>query len=148
MLKKYLDEKNILFLNATTKDNAISSMIDFLDKNNKLIDKESFKEAIHKREKIISTGIGMGVAIPHAKLKEYSDFFLLIGIQKKKGINWTSLDGSLVRIIFMIGGPEDNQNKYLKILSNLTSVIKDHSLRKQLVKMKTAKSIKDLFLKI
>ena len=62
------------------------------------------------------TGIGIGVAIPHAKLEGYSDFFIAIGVQKKKGIDWNALDGSDVKLIFMIGGPENKQTEYLKIL--------------------------------
>ena len=71
-----------------------------------------------KREKIVSTGIGMGVAIPHAKLPSFDRFFLAVGLQKvKDGIDWDALDGAPVRLIFMIGGPANQQTDYLKILS-------------------------------
>jgi len=70
-----------------------------------------------EREKIVSTGIGMGVAIPHAKLTSVEDFFIAIGILSK-GVQWNALDGGPVRLIFMIGGPDDKQTAYLQILSS------------------------------
>ena len=72
----------------------------------------------------------MGVAVPHAKMDNFTDFFIAVGIQKQKGLDWNALDKAPVRLIFMIGGPEDKQSEYLQILSLLTSAIKDVELRK------------------
>ena len=95
---------------------------------------KQFYNAIIKREQIVSTGIGMGVAIPHAKLEDFDHFFLAVGIQKvKEGIEWNALDGASVRLIFMIGGPADQQTEYLKILSCLTAAIKDETRRKHIL---------------
>src|SRR5262249_49087018 len=124
-ISNYLDERLVLFLNADTRDEALDQLVDLLEKAGKLKDSKVFHDAILEREKIVSTGIGLGVAIPHAKLQEYDKFFIAIGIQPKQGIEWNALDNSPVRLIFMIGGPDNKQTEYLKILSHLTMAIKN-----------------------
>ncbi len=137
-ISNYLHEELIVFLDQTTRDATIQFLVDLLDGVGRLKDKKAFHDALLEREKIVSTGIGLGIAIPHAKLEGYDDFFIAIGIQKNNGIDWKALDGSPVRIIFMIGGPENKQTEYLHILSRLTTAIKDPELRKQLLKASTA----------
>ncbi|KIC76173.1 hypothetical protein DB42_EA00450 [Neochlamydia sp. EPS4] len=129
-ISKYLDSRNILFMSAEDRDEALHAMVENLHQNRFLHDKEAFYQAILEREKVVSTGIGMGVAIPHAKLKGYESFFIAIGILQK-GVDWNSLDGSPVRIIIMIGGPDDKQTEYLQILSALTTAVKDENRRKK-----------------
>lgn len=145
MVSKYLDERLVAFLDVNSQSEALSELIDLLDRQGKLIEKQAFFHAILEREKIVSTGIGIGVAIPHAKLAAYRDFFIAIGIQKQRGIEWNALDGSLVRIIFMIGGPENQQTRYLKILSQLTLAIKDELRRKTLLKAQSPKEVIQVF---
>ncbi len=82
----------------------------------------------------------MGVAIPHAKLASYHDFFIAIGILEK-GLEWKALDGAPVRMIFLIGGPDDKQNEYLKILSLLTTILRDETLRKEMLAATAADEI-------
>ena len=137
----YLDPNCIVFLDADDRDEALSQLVDVLYQNNKITDKESFYKAILEREKIVSTGIGMSVAIPHAKLKGFDDFFIAIGMQKEKALEWNSLDKAPVRLIFMIGGPEDQQTEYLNILSKLTHLIKDETLRKKIFLLDSSNQI-------
>ena len=145
-ISSYLDERLIVFLEEETRDDAIARLIDRLDAEGALFNKENFHAAILEREKIVSTGIGIGVAIPHAKMPNCSDFFIAVGIQKSKGIDWNALDGSLVRLIFMIGGPDNKQTEYLKILSRLTQAIKDEGRRKRLLKCTSVPEVLDLFI--
>lgn len=141
----YLDSRLIAFLDVDTRDDAIQKLIDLLHEEGHLPNKEVFRKAIFYREQLVSTGIGMGVAIPHAKLKDFTDFFIAIGIQKKKGLDWNALDKAPVRLIFMIGGPEDRQTEYLQILSLLTSAIRDVDLRKKLLTAHSAEEAFELF---
>ena len=140
-----LDSQLISFLDVETRDEAIDALIDVLDQSGKLPDKKNFRRAIFDRETLVSTGIGMGIAVPHAKLKEFSNFSIAIGIQQKKGLEWNALDTAPVRIIFMIAGPDNKQSEYLQILSQLTSAIKDVNLRKALLKADSAQEVLSLF---
>lgn len=144
-ISDYLDSRLIVFLDADTQGEAIDALIDRLDEEGKLPDKETFRRAILHREKLVSTGIGMGVAIPHAKLPGFPDFFIAVGIQRKKGIDWNALDTAPVRLIFMIGGPDNKQTEYLQILSLLTSAIRDVDLRKTLLNARSPEEAEELF---
>ncbi len=140
-----LDSQLISFLDVETRDEAIDALIDLLDQSGKLPDKNKFRRAIFDREQLVSTGIGMGIAVPHAKLKEFSNFSIAIGIQQHKGLEWNALDTAPVRIIFMIAGPDNKQSEYLQILSQLTSAIKDVNLRKALLKADSPQEVLSLF---
>ncbi len=140
-ISEFLDERAIVFLKVATREEAIDYLIDTLESAGKLKDRQTFYQAIAEREKIVSTGIGLGVAIPHAKMEGYKNFFLAIGVKKNDGIEWNSLDGSPIHIVFMIGGPAEQQTVYLNILSKITHAIKDESRRKKILKAITAKDV-------
>lgn len=144
-ISNYLDPRLVSFLELSTRDEALRALVESLDAAGKLKDKERFYRAILEREKIVSTGVSMGVAIPHAKLEGYEDFFIAVGLQHKRGIEWNALDGAPVRLIFMIGGPENRQTDYLHILSKLTMAVKDEERRKKLFKAKTPEEVISLF---
>ncbi len=139
-----MDPELVAFLDADRRDEAIKALIDKIYRAGKLQDKSSFYEAIIEREKIVSTGIGMGAAIPHAKLPLYEDFFIAIGILRK-GLDWKAVDGTPVRVIFLIGGPDDKQTEYLQILSILTVAITDEQLRKKMLTLNSPEDIIGLF---
>lgn len=141
----YLDRRQVVFLDVSTRDEALQMLVDRLVETGKVHNKEAFLQAILERERIVSTGIGMGVAVPHAKMEGYDDFFIAIGISTKQGLEWNALDNAPVRLIFMIGGPTIKQTQYLKILSRLTLAIKDVEKRKKMLKAKTAEEVIALF---
>ncbi|MBA3958751.1 MAG: PTS sugar transporter subunit IIA [Parachlamydiaceae bacterium] len=143
-ISKYFDPQLVLFLEASTRDSALQSLVSQLDTCGKLKSASEFYHAIVEREKIVSTGIGMGVAIPHAKLPEYKDFFIAIAILQR-GVDWNSLDGVPVKLIFMIGGPDNKQTEYLQILSSLTTALKDEERRKKLLTLNSPAAIIGLF---
>lgn len=144
-ISNYLDIDLVVFLNAESRDDALQTLVEELSKSRKLPEKKTFFKAILEREKIVSTGIGMGVALPHAKLKDLKEFFIVIGIQKNQGLDWKAIDKAPVRIIFMIGGPDDRSSEYLQILSSLTKGIKDEEVRKKLLKASTSEEVIKLF---
>lgn len=139
----YLDPALIAFIDVATRDEALNALITLAEENHKVSDKNEFYDAIIDREKIVSTGIGMAVAIPHAKLATYDDFFISIAILAR-GVDWNTIDGSPVRIVFMIGGPDDKQTEYLQILSGITSAVKEEERRKKIINASTPKEVMDL----
>lgn len=143
-MSTYLNPEAIRFIDASSRDEAITNLVDSLSIAFSLKNKEEFYSAVLEREKVASTGIGMGVAIPHAKLSIYNDFFIAIGVLKK-GINWNSMDGQDVRLIFLIGGPDDKQSHYLNLLSQLTLYLRDEDVRKKILSLQTPEQIIDVF---
>lgn len=140
---KFIKEENIIFLDSKNKKEAIFELIDLIS-NSKKIDKDIVFKKIVDRENLISTGIGSGIAIPHAKIEEIDDFIIAIGIQKNK-IDWNSIDHLPVTIVVLIIGPEFLQDEYLKLLSSITLLLKNLEFRRKIMKSQKTKEIFDLF---
>lgn len=143
-ISHYMDPQLVVFLNTTTRDETLQQLVHHIYQIGKLSNELAFYQAIIDREKIVSTGIGMGIAIPHAKLSSYDQFFIAIGILQRP-VDWYALDGAPVRLIFMIGGPDDKQTEYLQILSGLTQAIKDEERRKKLLTLQEPSTMIELF---
>lgn len=143
-ISDYLDPELVFFLNAATRDEILHQMVNRIHQAKKLENEAIFYQAIINREKIVSTGIGMGIALPHAKLPSLNQFFIAIGVLQKP-IEWYSLDGAPVRLVFMIGGPDDKQTEYLQILSSLTQAIKDEERRQKLLILQQPSAMIELF---
>jgi len=142
-ITSYLDPELIAFLDVTNRDEALLALVDLARSKGKVGDTQEFYNALIDRESIVSTGIGMTVAIPHAKLSSYNDFFIAIGVLRK-GVDWNTIDDSSVRLIFMIGGPDDKQTEYLKILSGITSAVKEEDRRKKILRAPSSEEIMEL----
>lgn len=132
-MKEIITPSRVVFLNAATKREAIESLVARGAKEGLVTNQELFLHTLETREALLSTGIGLGVAVPHARMKGIADFFVITGIQKGNGIDWQALDGGLVRLIFLIGGPATSHSDYLAILSKITTRIKDPEVRKNLL---------------
>ena len=131
-------------IDAKDRFGAIDQLVEKIAPFNVLQDPKEFIQAIHEREEIVSTGIGLEVAIPHAKLESIDHFFVAVGLLETS-LNWDAIDEKPVSIIFLIGGPEGRQTEYLQILSQLTMAIKDEKKRKKILLAKNPTSVIDLF---
>lgn len=143
-ISTYLWPKGITFNEAATKDEALSHLIQTASHNPMVTNPKALAEGIYSRERIISTGIGLGVAIPHAKIGGIKDFFICVSVLKK-GVDWDAIDEEPVRIIFLIAGPESQQNQYLQLLARLSLTIKNQAKREALLSAKKPEEIISLF---
>ncbi len=141
----YLKESNVLFLNVSSRDEALNKIVGELKESQLIAQDESFLSALLARESLVSTGIGLGCAIPHAKLPYIQDFFISIGIIRNGGIDWKSIDNSPVKLIFLVGGPTLEPNRYLKMLSALTEAIRSESFRREMMSCHHPKEVLKLF---
>lgn len=91
------------------------------------------EEALNAREKLVSTGLSNGIAIPHCSFNEIDKFVVGL-IVAKKGIDFDSLDGTQTNLIFFIIGPKEKRNKHIKILSSISKLSKDTDMLKKLAK--------------
>lgn len=130
-----ITEDTVLFTDEKDKYAVISTLIDKALELGKINNEEEFKKAIDARESLISTGIGLGVAVPHAKIGSIKEFFIIMGITSSP-IQWDSIDHQPVNLVFLIGGPADQQNQYLKLLSQIILVVKNDIKREILMKAK------------
>jgi len=145
-LKELIKENTVVFLETTEMQDTIIKMVEIAKQENFIKDKEKFRLAILDRESLVSTGIGLGVAIPHAKLDDVDDFFIIVGINKK-GLDWDAIDRNPVGIVFLIGGPdkEGAQREYLKIIAKLILLIKNDIRRNFLINASRKEQVVDIF---
>ncbi len=130
-LNEFIDKKRVTFLSGGSKMDVLERLIEASRDGDNITDYERFRQAVLEREEIVSTGIGQGVALPHVKCPYVSRFFITVGIVPK-GVDWDSLDGKPVRLVFLIGGPE-NHHHYLQILAKLTLLIRNEERREALI---------------
>jgi len=140
----FINEKTVCFIDKKNKISVLNELIQKAFDIGVLKDKKTFKKAIEERESVISTGIGLGAAFPHAKINSIKDFFIITAVLKEP-VDWDSFDQKPVQIVFLIGGPEDKQKEYLKILSNLMIIIKDNEKRESIIKSHTAVEVIKVF---
>jgi nitrogen PTS system EIIA component len=127
-------------IKGITKREILFELVETL-KNAKLIDDvNSVVDIIMEREKLGSTGIGDGVAIPHGKMKKLNTILCVAG-RSKEGVNFDAVDRQPVHIFFLVLAPEDSASMHLKVLSRISKVLRDQSFRKKILKLADAHEI-------
>lgn len=123
-------------LDATSKEGVIDALVDQLDHASILSDVKAFKDAIMAREGQSTTGIGEGIAIPHAKVDAVKKPAIAFG-KSKAGVDYQSLDGQPAHLFFMIAAPEGGAQTHLDALAKLSGVLMDDEVRKALLNAET-----------
>ena len=138
-------KKNGIELNTSieTKEEAINKLVDLMNNTGSLNNKEEYKKAVLDRENLSTTGIGDGIAIPHAKTKAVKKAGLSAMVVKD-GVDYDSLDGNPAQLFFMIAAPEGENNVHLEVLARLSTILMDEEFRKSLMGAKD----KEEFLKL
>jgi PTS system nitrogen regulatory IIA component len=127
-------------LKATDKKSAIVELVEMLKATKKVKKTDEIIEVVLEREKLGSTGIGQGVAIPHGKTDVLQEQVGALGISRK-GIEFNSLDGEPVHIIFLLVGPVEVAGQHLKALSRISRLFKDKFLRQAIREAVTKEEI-------
>lgn len=122
----------VLNLKSSTKSEVIDELVNKLDTAGRLSDRTRFKEAILTREAQSTTGIGEGIAIPHAKTNAVKTPAIAFG-RSKAGINYEALDGQSSHLFFMIAASEGANNTHLETLARLSTYLMDHDFRTKLL---------------
>ncbi len=119
-------------LKSHTSEGVIAEIVEQLYKNRKIKDKKQVLESLLKREKIGSTGLGEGIAIPHARISELKEAVLFIGLSRR-GINFASPDGRAVHLVILFLTPLLESGLHLKILSKTAHLLNNKVFVKQLL---------------
>jgi PTS system nitrogen regulatory IIA component len=127
-------------IKGTTKREILYEMVETLKKVKLIDDIDSVVDIIMEREKLGSTGIGDGVAIPHGKMKTLNTILCVAG-RSKEGVNFDAVDRQPVHIFFLVLAPEDSASMHLKVLSRISKVLRDQSFRKNMLKLAGAHEI-------
>ncbi len=144
-VSSFISEETIVVVDAITKEAAFELMFEKMSKNDNIGDPKEFKEWIIKREKINSTSIGNGIAIPHTRLSSIKDFVIGLLICKE-GIDYK--DGNdKVKLLFMIAASDKQDKNYIKLLSRLMLRLKDQKLIHQILSFNTSEEVYNIIKK-
>ena len=120
-------------IRATDKAGLFCEMTDYLASRIDGIDRDKVIQSLFDRERLGTTGIGHGVAIPHGKIKGLNEMVVVFG-RSVRGVQYNSLDNMPAHLIFLIISPENSAAAHLKLLSSISRLLKSHDLRLSLMK--------------
>jgi fructose-specific phosphotransferase system IIA component len=123
-------------LQGKDKKSAITELVDLLDENGLLLDRDMTLEAVFLREQTRSTGIGSGVAIPHGKCKAVKELIMAVGISKE-GIEFASIDSKPVKLIFLLVSPIDQTGPHIHALGRISRLMLDENFKPKLEQAQT-----------
>ncbi|WP_299348490.1 fructose-specific PTS transporter subunit EIIC [uncultured Catenibacterium sp.] len=136
-ITELLDLKGIeLGVSVGSKEEAINKLVDLMCATGKISDKDAYKEGILAREALTSTGIGEGIAIPHAQVASVKAPGLA-AMTVPNGVDYESLDGQPAHLFFMIAAPADGGSTHLQALAKLSALLMDEGFRQDLLNAKT-----------
>ncbi len=125
-------------LQATDKSGVLKELVDFLAERSSG-DAAEILAAVREREAVLSTGIGFGIAIPHAKARSVATLGLVAGVSKLP-IPFDAIDGEPVRLFFLLVGPEAAAGLHVKALSRIARVVRREQVREALLAAPTAEA--------
>ena len=131
-------------LPGTSKAEIIDAMITLAAAQEKVLDKQKMRDAILEREKIMSTGVGSGFAIPHGKTDAVSDIIGAFAVTAQP-IDYQSLDEQPVRIVFLLVGRDNMVGPHIKLLSRISRLMNKEEFRNRLIGAKTSQEILEIF---
>jgi PTS system nitrogen regulatory IIA component len=123
------------------KPSILKELSEVLVKPCQVASAEELFQVLLDREKLGSTGIGEGIAVPHGRLKKLKQFFISFG-RSMKGVDFDSIDHNPSQLFFLVMAPENSAVDNLKLLSRIVTLLKDNSFKKRLME---APSRKELF---
>jgi fructose PTS system EIIBC or EIIC component len=140
-----LSTKNILtgFKNEN-KEDVINELVDLLKGDERVLDLEEVRKCVFEREEKMSTGVGKGFAIPHGKTNSVNDILAAFG-KSETPIEYNSLDGEPVHLVFLLVGKENLLAKHIKLLSRISRMMNNEEFRKRLVEAESKDAILQLF---
>ena len=130
-------------LQSRDKESAIAELVDLLNSQNRILDREAALNSVLIREKTRSTGIGSGIAIPHGKCKGVKELVIAIGIARDP-IDFYSIDGKPVSIIILLLSPLDQTGPHIQALAGISKLMLDTQFKNSLEKAQSAQHLYDL----
>jgi PTS system nitrogen regulatory IIA component len=119
-------------LKGRSKKQVLDELIDALLQEKPELDRERLMAVLLERERLGSTGIGDGIAIPHGKMKDLSQLLLVFG-KSTEGVDFESMDGKPVHLFFLLVAPENCTGTHLRALARIARLLKNAPVRKRLV---------------
>lgn len=136
----YTDKRYIRKLKSKNKLKAIEELAVVFRESTACDNVDELISALKEREQIMSTGIGFGIAIPHARISSVKEMVFAIGISKN-GIDFDSIDSKPVNLIILVAAGERQHKEYLKLLSSIMSILKKEMVKERIIQSGTPEEI-------
>lgn len=136
-IRNILSTDRIVFIDKTTKIEALNQLSAALAQAPQIKDGAELEKEILKREELMSTAIGRGIAIPHVRLASVTDLVMAIGICKNPLTDFQALDEEPVSLMIMIAAAHNQHSYYLKTISHISSILRKDELRNEIINAKT-----------
>ncbi len=145
-LEDFLAKESVIAeLHARGRDEALHELSKVLCKTDPVLQESEVYEIFQEREKLGSTGIGEGVAIPHGKSAHVKKMLVSFG-RSSEGIDFASQDGEPTHLFFALLAPENAAGLHLKLLAKLSRILKNRSFREKLIQASTAEDLYQLLI--
>ena len=135
-------KENMIFLNfeANNKEEAIEKFINSLEKTGTIKEPNALKDALLEREKLGTTGVGNGIAMPHARSSAIKDLTVAF-FRSEKGIDFKSMDSEPVHLVFLLLAPVTAGGPYLKLLAKISRLLRGDDFRTALMEVKDVAAV-------
>lgn len=146
-LADFLFPERVVILPGGGKQGVLDSLIDLLDNAPEVTSKAELIQGIYSREKLMSTGIGLGIAIPHVRLASVKNIAMAAALVPQGIADYESLDNQPVRLVVMIVARENQHAEHLRLLSNISGKLKDAAFREHLFQAASTEELFQLLIK-
>jgi len=143
-LNNVLTPERIVFIDETNKKDVLRKLAEVLSSDSRIKNSDELLTAIYKREELMSTGIGLGIGVPHIRIGSVEDIVMAVGITSAPITDYESLDDEPIRIICMIAARSDQHPQHIKLLSAVSKRLKNTEIREQILSSKSEQEIFDI----
>lgn len=145
LLDRAFSPRQVFLTQATCKADLLDTLLDLLKGCEEIGDLEALRKAILVREDLMSTGLGQGVGVPHARIESIRNLVLGVAVNHTPITDYTSIDGQPIQIVFLIATRPDQQAEYVGLLSELSHLVKDPVRKQALMDVETSEDIVTIF---
>jgi mannitol/fructose-specific phosphotransferase system IIA component (Ntr-type) len=128
-----LSPERVFVTRCDSKEAVLTFLINALWQSGDVQDLDAFRSAVFMREALMSTGIGLGVGVPHARLSSVRRMIMAVAVNETPLDDYESIDGHPVRIVALVAGRTDQQSNYVRLLATLSRLVKDETRREHLL---------------
>jgi PTS system nitrogen regulatory IIA component len=140
-MSEIIEEENIIpDLKAKDKNGVLEELAEVISNREPSVNKRDLVRVLVERERLGSTGIGDGVAIPHGKLNGIKHPLISFG-RSNKGLDFDSMDGQTAYLFFLLVAPENSSSVHLQVLAKIAKILKNGTFRKKLMEARTREEI-------
>jgi len=140
-ISDYLLLEHVVILDGTTKVDVLNEIITVANNFSDSIGTEELARAVWEREKMMSTGIGQGLGIPHVRLPGLEDAAMAVGVSRNGIADYESLDNKPVHIIVLIAAPQGRHEIYIRLLAKVANILKQDNIRKAITEADDAATV-------